>query len=347
MPNLREALFADDSLSDEARSELLGFADRLEHGKIAADFDEISRAVQAGAGAVGREVATGLGEAGRGAINDVGDIGHAVLTGAVNGLTLLGVGALGAAGTAGAQYGYSALTRGRDLHAVTAVYPEINEYPKKEVDLAYNSLRHLNPQFAKDPLVAGTLMKQILQSRDMANPKSIRFEHTLADSLARSAPRVDDSTRRMAVDSLTQGMSDAFRAQNGRAERRLKRRMAREDRAFRTESAEGDRAFRRSFAEEDRKARAESDEKNRVFNRAQALADRAFRRSAEDRQLRARRRDAGLEQRRRAELERLKSRNALHREVVKAHYARSEPVFQGATPSSITQYLQQNGFFRR
>jgi hypothetical protein len=135
----------------------------------------------------------------------------------LQGLVLGGAGTIGGAlaygGADAVGKAWSAATRGRDLRRITDVYPQLKKEDPKELNLAYNSLRHLNPHFAKDPLVGGTLLGEILRSRDATNPRgpgSMRFSPDLAQNLLRSAPRGDDTVRRLAADQFAGGMRDAL-----------------------------------------------------------------------------------------------------------------------------------------
>lgn len=94
-----------------------------------------------------------------------------MLTASAGGLALAGKGLATAA---------SALTFNRDLKAILEVHPDLKEYSEKDLKLAYTSIRTLNPEFAKDPLVGGQLLGQILRNRSPDNPKA--------------APRVDLGT---------------------------------------------------------------------------------------------------------------------------------------------------------
>lgn len=61
----------------------------------------------------------------------------------------------------------------QDLKRVLEVHPEIGRPEDPRVQMAYNSLVKLNPTYAEDPLIAGPLLKQIVESRmDPTNPMS-------------------------------------------------------------------------------------------------------------------------------------------------------------------------------
>ena len=61
----------------------------------------------------------------------------------------------------------------QDLQRILEVHPEIGRPEDPRVQMAYNSLVKLNPEYAEDPLIAGPLLKQIVDSRmDPTNPMS-------------------------------------------------------------------------------------------------------------------------------------------------------------------------------
>lgn len=61
----------------------------------------------------------------------------------------------------------------RNLDKILSVHPDIGEATDPRVAMAYSTLKRMNPEFADDPLLAGPLMKQIVESRmDPMNPSS-------------------------------------------------------------------------------------------------------------------------------------------------------------------------------
>lgn len=77
-------------------------------------------------------------------------------------------GALAAASIAGSVVGakalYNAATANRDMRAMMAANPELKSVQKedpKRFNLLYSSLRNMNPQYSKDPIVAGSFMKRM------------------------------------------------------------------------------------------------------------------------------------------------------------------------------------------
>lgn len=113
------------------------------------------------------------------------EVARAALPAAV--ATAIGLGTL-AAGQ-GLRKLHNKATFNRDLNQVLEAYPSIREdYPDREIKMVYQSIRHLNPHVAKDPLAAGTTMRHVLRERHM-DDRSIRFDLPLAESLQRTAPR--------------------------------------------------------------------------------------------------------------------------------------------------------------
>ncbi len=91
-----------------------------------------------------------------------GRAGDHVISGAG---TALGAAGVTAAGVAAMKI-YDALSSGRNFRTVLANNPDIeaaHQANPKQVNLMYSSLRTFNPTFAKDPLVAGTYLRQMLE----------------------------------------------------------------------------------------------------------------------------------------------------------------------------------------
>jgi hypothetical protein len=78
-------------------------------------------------------------------------------------------GAIGLA-SAGTQV-YRAITKKQDYNAMLEAHPDLAE--RRDQDPAtfnrfYNALRSLNPQFAAEPVVAGTYMRRMLEAPEAA-----------------------------------------------------------------------------------------------------------------------------------------------------------------------------------
>ncbi len=122
----------------------------------------------------------------------------------------LSLGITGAA--AGGRALYDHATKGRDLDRILKEYPHLKEYEPHDIELAYNSMRHMNPHVAKDPLTGGTLLGQMLRSRDPMNPKALRFEPDLALNLMRLAPKEERVFEEAARDAAMRGMDSGLRS---------------------------------------------------------------------------------------------------------------------------------------
>lgn len=204
----------------------------------------------------------------------------------------------------GARSGYERLSRKRDLKSILEVYPDLNSYDDSEIQLAYRSLRHLNPHFASDPLVGGTLLKQILRSRDPSNPKSIRFEPGIAVDLTKSRPRENYMLEQMATDAVSTGVRDGMRQYSD-----LK--ATHSDRAWRdqneTDKRTADESFRRESVQQAQNFQAHSD----------TLRERAQGRAATKQHGRA------------MKMEALKGRMKVRQGLAQAHLSKAAPDWHG------------------
>lgn len=64
----------------------------------------------------------------------------------------------------------------QDLRRILQVHPDIGRPEDPRVQMAYASLVKLNPEYASDPLIAGPLLKQIVDSRmNPADPRSASY----------------------------------------------------------------------------------------------------------------------------------------------------------------------------
>lgn len=190
-------------------------------------------------------------------------------------LIVAGLGVTGAA--AGGRALMDKATKGRDLDKILEVYPHLKKWDRREIELAYNSMRHMNPHIAKDPLAGGTLLGQMLRSRDPLDPKALRFEPQLAGDLLRLNPREEHAFEEVARDAILKGVGSAMDDMS-------RERAGRTQQAFAREQEEG----RRAFDRERDLSRAEREERHRREDAAEE------------------RRSKALDQRRKAELERAK-----------------------------------------
>lgn len=141
-------------------------------------------------------------------------LGNALLAGGATAVGSLGAYAAGKALSSGATSIADKLTFKRDLNRLLEVHPDIKEnYSEKDQHLAYKSLRMLNPKFAKDPLVGGNLLRQVLKNRDPQNPSQAPMLHPeMAVNLSKAyaerersdaAPGITDLAVRAGVDAAT------------------------------------------------------------------------------------------------------------------------------------------------
>jgi hypothetical protein len=155
-----------------------------------------------------------------------------------------------------------ALTFNRDLDRLIAAYPELKNADPKAVRVAYTSLRQLNPEFAKDPLVGGSMLQAILRNVHPDSPRGMpRFDLATAQILnqARSQNRGGFAEELIRAAALEEGK---IRARGH--EQALARQHAIEDRA------------------EMARARAAESAQGRTQAAADRAADRAAERQAED-----------------------------------------------------------------
>lgn len=115
---------------------------------------------------------------------------------------------LAAAGAKGAEKmmdKIDEMTFDRDLKKVLDVNRDIGKPQDQQIRLAYQSIRTTNPKFSKDPLIAGTLLRQIMQNRvDPYDPKSpARVDLNIASQLQGSAGRgANDFVMQAAAESM-------------------------------------------------------------------------------------------------------------------------------------------------
>lgn len=143
---------------------------------------------------------------------------------------------LAAAGAKGAERMMDSIDRmtfDRDLKKVLEVNKDIGKPDDRHIRLAYQSIRTTNPKFSKDPLIAGTLLRQIMQNRvDPYDPKSpARVDLNIASQLQGASGRgANDFVIQAAADSmaklpasLLQANADleAAAAQKAEADRRF------------------------------------------------------------------------------------------------------------------------------
>jgi len=82
------------------------------------------------------------------------------------GTALAGIGAAGLQAGKGVSYVAKMLQdkyqKPREYKAMMDAHPELHKHDAGKVQMAYNSLRHMAPTMAKEPLVAGSFVRNIL-----------------------------------------------------------------------------------------------------------------------------------------------------------------------------------------
>jgi hypothetical protein len=92
------------------------------------------------------------------------------------------------------QSAESALMFNRDLRRVVAVNPQLGSPEDPNLRMAFKTLRSVNPEYSKDPLIAGTILDMVMTNRmDPDDPTSPpRFDPALLQSIqSRGNPAVD------------------------------------------------------------------------------------------------------------------------------------------------------------
>jgi hypothetical protein len=86
-------------------------------------------------------------------------------------------GLVAAAAAAGVARGVSAaaeaLTFAADYQAMIKAHPQLTEYPPDRVKAVFNTLRHMNLAFSKDPLIAGSFVYRSLQNTIPEHPEAM------------------------------------------------------------------------------------------------------------------------------------------------------------------------------
>lgn len=184
---------------------------------------------------------------------------------------------LGTLAVQGAVAGGAALadkmTKKRDLNRILQVFPRLQEdHTPAQIQLAYNSIRHMNPHIAKDPLAGGTLLRQVLETRDPLDPSGgFRHDATLALSLMRERPRANtaaqDALHRAVQTGLSTGIDDALRTRQLETQRAFQAQFEKDK--FQRETGE-QRARDALLREERRKSSALEQKRKAELARAQA-----------------------------------------------------------------------------
>lgn len=100
----------------------------------------------------------------------------------------------------------------QDLKRILEVHPDIGRPEDPRVQMAYASLTKLNPSYAEDPLIAGPLLKQIVESRmNPADPSSASYvDPGIAKNLSEARKSIADGNPRNTLgDQMGQSMFGA------------------------------------------------------------------------------------------------------------------------------------------
>lgn len=83
------------------------------------------------------------------------------------------------------QGGLNAMTFNRDLNRVVEVNPQLGSADDPNLRMAFKTLRSVNPDYSKDPLIAGTVLDMVMTNRmDPDDPTSApRFDPALLQSI--------------------------------------------------------------------------------------------------------------------------------------------------------------------
>jgi hypothetical protein len=91
------------------------------------------------------------------------------------------------------------------LNKALEVNPQLGSAKDPNLRMAYKTLQTTNPDYAKDPLIAGTILDMVMSNRmDPDDPSSApRFDPTLLNEIQKSAPRSPDMTQTMGSAAMT------------------------------------------------------------------------------------------------------------------------------------------------
>ena len=167
---------------------------------------------------------------------EAGAFGHAL---AVGGATALGASVAGLAGHGlgvGVAKVVDHLTFDRDFNKMVQMHPELKSYPPDTVRAVFTSVRAMSPEYSSDPLLAGTMVSQVLRNRDPLNLHSApRFDAPLAKTISETGKAVRERSmesqfsQMLAQSAQSGAMAGGMAYQNERNELR-KRGLSLEDR---------------------------------------------------------------------------------------------------------------------
>lgn len=135
-------------------------------------------------------IRSGAGEVG-------GTFGKALAIGAGTALATAAIGGTAAAASAL----HDAATKGRDFRQMMDVNADLHDYHQQDPKMfnqLYTSLRKANPAFAKDPVIAGTYMRKMLDSPAHAGGMLAEATGSLPSGYGRTLDDVGKSGREAA-----------------------------------------------------------------------------------------------------------------------------------------------------
>lgn len=100
-------------------------------------------------------------------------------------LPAAGVAAAGVAGAAGFNVLRSRLAKGRAFKQMVETHPELKKQDAKAVQRTFNTIYNLNPQLAKDPLVAGGFVRRSMTKADVGEGAGAYVDLNTARELQR------------------------------------------------------------------------------------------------------------------------------------------------------------------
>ncbi len=209
-------------------------------------------------------------------------IRHGLIASAATGTAGLGIHGL----VSGARAVNEKFSHKRDLEKILETFPRLRDYPQNEIDLAYNSIRHMNPHIAKDPLAGGSLLAQVLRQRDSLDPKTLRMDQDLAGNLLRLRPEERHVGEEILREGVQAGMTMGFQ------EAAKVREQARTE-AFQTQKARADEAFKRQMFGDEKALKEQMQEREFGHQRGESDKDRVFRASQQNEQAAARQKEFG------------------------------------------------------
>lgn len=103
------------------------------------------------------------------------------------------------------QRGVNAMRFESGLNRAVEVNPHLGSAQDPNLRMAYKTLQTTNPEYAKDPLIAGTILDMVMSNRmDPNNPASApRFDPALLSEIQKGMPKAPDATSAIAGEAAT------------------------------------------------------------------------------------------------------------------------------------------------